>query len=540
MRRFFTQILALALLVSLLGGCGRIPEEPTDAAAAPSQVPEPAAATEAAASTADLSEEVQPADEAEQLTITWATAFRDESVPEGVLTEDSIAFLHRSSDGTVRVFNVPKEELYAQQPERLPRTRFFEQYMPRELIDELLPVLDYAVENGCSRFCIPATSVSYSMIKKASRYLSYTYDINNQSRIDPLPIKSFSLEDGTLNYLLITIYGMEKGNTIDRYREGLAAAHAIVDAMPDGLDEKGKMLYLYRYLTENVRYFNGESYYLDQGEADWCLLYDALVQQNTIGNGYTEALYVLCNLAGIECFNVTGEAVEAYDTYIHVRTWNVARINGQYYQFDAGLDADYLPADYLFFGMSEDYAQEHHTSLMRSFDREFCPPCPENLLPTLFYPSSQYDPTVSIFRYYLLCNARDAAPEKLFLFCRYAKDDIQSGEPKDGWVTTEIDMEEFCRRLRSVMTPYQVDIFTADCLKSDKDGKLMYRVPEKTPNLLRLVDVVMNMDGSWTASLLVITPDGRLIPWEQRITLESYMGRMVVASVMESETPLPV
>ena len=90
------------------------------------------------------------------------------------------------------------------------------------------------------------------------------------------------------------------------------------------------------------------------------------------------------------------------------------------------------------------------------------------------------------------------------------------------------------------MTPYQVDIFTADCLKSDEDGRLMYRVPEKTPNLLRLVDVVMNMDGSWTASLLVITPDGRLIPWEQQITLESYMGRMVVASVMESETPLPV
>ena len=528
MRRIFTQILAFILLVSLLAGCGRIPEEQADAVSPQPQVPEPAAATEAAASTAAPTPEARPADEAEQPTITWATAFRDESVPEGVLTEDSVAFLHRSSDGTVRVFNVTKEELYAQQPEHLPRTRFFEQYMPQELVDELLPVLDYAVANGCSRLCIPATSVSYSMIKKTSRYLSYTYDINNESRIDALPIKSFPREDGTLSYLLITIHGLETGNNSERYPEGLAAAQAIVDAMPDGLDEKGKMLYLYQYLTDNVRYDN-DNYYGYYGESDWCLLYDALVLHNTVCTGYSEALYVLCNLAGIECFIVSGEVGELLSVGLHA--WNVARIDGTYYEFDATWDEGIPPADYRYFGMSAAYSNENHTRLMRSFDKEICPPCPEDLFPAAISPESEEDPALMIMWYYRLCNARDYHPEKIFDYFGYPKDEIQAEEPKDGWISTQISTEEFKYLLGTMMTYERMLEFTEGYMKDDGNGRLMVRAPEETPLGLRLIDARKNMDGSYTASLLEMTPDGSFTPREQRITLLSYRGYWFVDTV---------
>lgn len=528
MRRFFTQILALALLVSLLAGCGSIPEKQADTVSPQPQVPEPAAATEAAASTAAPTPEARPADEAEQPTITWATAFRDESVPEGVLTEDSVAFLHRSSDGTARVFNVPKEEIYSQQPERLPRTRFFEQYMPQELVDELLPALDYAVANGCSRLCIPATSVSYSMIKKTSRYLSYTYDINNESRIDALPIKSFPREDGTLSYLLITIHGLETGNNSERYPEGLAAAQAIVDAMPDGLDEKGKMLYLYQYLTDNVRYDN-DNYYGYYGESDWCLLYDALVLHNTVCTGYSEALYVLCNLAGIECFIVSGEVGELLSVGLHA--WNVARIDGTYYEFDATWDEGMPPADYQYFGMSTAYSDEYHTRLMRSFDKGFCPPCPDDLLPPAFPLPSEDDPTYPIFWYYRLCNARDAAPERMLEYFGYEKDRINAVEIKDGWFTTGISMAEFFVRLGYMMTPEQMEAFAAVNLQFDVDDKLMFHVPETAPTLLRLVGAEKNVDGSYTASLLEMAPDGSFVPREQRITLKSIFGSWFIDRV---------
>ena len=285
---------------------------------------------------------------------------------------------------------------------------------------------DYAVANGCSRFCIPATAVNYSMIRKNGQYLSYTYDINDQSRIDPLPIKSITGENVTVNFVLVTLYGMEKGNTIDRYRDGLAAAQAIVDAIPEGLDDQGKMLYLYRYLTENVRYYEGDYY----GGSDWCLLYDALVQHSTVCTGYTEALYVLCNLAGIECFNVSGEVGELLSGGMHA--WNVARINGQYYEFDATWDEGLPPADYRFFGMSTAYSLENHTRLMRSFDLSFCPDCPENLLPEALLPASENDPAYPIFWYYLLRNAMDASPEKMFEYLGYEEDQIRAVEPKNG------------------------------------------------------------------------------------------------------------
>ena len=436
--------------------------------------------------------------------------------------------MHKNGDGTARVFNVPKEELYAQQPEHLPRTRFFEQYMPQELIDELLPVLDYAVANGCSRFCIPATSVSYTMIKRASRYLAYTYDINYENKIDALPIKSFRQDEGTLNYLLITISAMETGYTSERYPEGLAAAQAIVDAMPEGLDEQGKMLYLYQYLTDNVRYDN-DNYYGYYGESNWCLLYDALVLHNTVCTGYSEALYVLCNLAGIDCIIVGGEVGELLSVGLHA--WNVARVNGTYYEFDATWDAGKPPADYLYFGMSAAYSNENHTRLMGSFDREICPPCPEDLFPAALYPELEEDPACVIFWYYRLCNARDYNPVKIFEYIGFDKDMVQAGEPKNGWVTTEIPMSEFIIRVCSVMTPQHFQEFVDDSMIADEQGKLMVRIPEETQFGLRLVDAKKNMDGSWTASLLEMAPDGSFTPREQRITLLSNMGVWFVDNV---------
>ena len=525
-RRIIALFAAVSLAFFLLAGCGNAPAGPTtDHGAAPAQAVDLAAPTPLAQETAAATVAVRPAVDPELPSITWATAFRDDKVPEGVLPSDCVAFLHKSGDGSLRVFNVPKEEIYANRPERLPRTRFFEQYMPQELVDELLPVLDYAVANGCSRFCIPATAVNYSMIRKNGQYLSYTYDINDQSRIDPLPIKSITGENVTVNFVLVILYGMEKGNTIDRYRDGLAAAQAIVDAIPEGLDDQGKMLYLYRYLTENVRYYEGDYY----GGSDWCLLYDALVQHSTVCTGYTEALYVLCNLAGIECFNVSGEVGELLSGGMHA--WNVARINGQYYEFDATWDEGLPPADYRFFGMSTAYSLENHTRLMRSFDLSFCPDCPENLLPEALLPASENDPAYPIFWYYLLRNAMDASPEKMFEYLGYEEDQIRAVEPKNGWITTEIQLSEFCTRLCYVMTPGEMSAFIDGSLISGKGGKLMIRVPEEEPLLLRLVGVEKNADGTWTASLLEITPDGNFIPREQRITLVSSGGFWYVDSV---------
>ncbi len=521
-RQIVSLFLVLLLLGGILSGCGGAPASQTEPAASAAETTE----NTSAIPTAEASTEADP----DLPSISWSTAFHDSSVPEGTLTADCVAFLRKSGDGSVQIDNVPRQEVCANQPERLPRTHFFEQYMPQELNDELLPILDYAVANGYSRFCFPATSVTYSMVKQSTRYLSYTYDINSQSRIDPLTIRRFPQEDGELNFLMITICGMEKGNTIELYREGLAAAKAIVDAIPEGLDEQGKMLYLYRYLTDNVVY-DDDNYYANR---DWCLLYDTLVLHSTVCAGYAEALYVLCNLAGIECFNVTGEVGELLlSSGLHV--WNVARINGQYYEFDATWDTGCLPSEYSYYGMSEAYSQANHTRNMRAFDQEFCPPRPEELLPEIVYPNSFEDPTYSIFWYYKIFNAKNAAPEKLLTYVGYDEDSILDRDPKDGWVTTVVPMSELCRILANVLSDEQVaQLLTLD-FRPDEKGNLTYRVPEKELPLLRLVGVEENENGSWTASLIEIAPDGSLTPRQDTVTLTKSHGYYLVADIQPAE-----
>ena len=522
-RQTVSLFLVLLLLGGILSGC----------AGAPASQTEPAESADATAETTGVPVTEAPstaeptASEPEIPTISWSAAFHDSSLPEGTLTADSAAFLRKNGDGTVDVFNVPLDEVLANRPANPPRSHFFEQYMPQELNDELMPILDYAVVNGCSRFCFPARSVTYSMIRKASRYLNYTYNINDHCRIDPLTVQRFSTEDGDGNFLMITVSGMENGGSVDKYRAGLAAAQAVVDAMPEGLDEQGKMLYLYKYLCDNVRYNYGLYYEWN----DASLLYDALVLHSTVCAGYAEGLHVLCALAGIDGFILTGE-VDPLGSADDLHAWNVVRINGQYYEFDATWDEGLTPADYVYFGMSEDFVAEHHTRLIRSFEQEVIPPRPENLLPGTPMPEEASDPVYSILWYFRMCNARDSDPKKLFPYFGIDDDELQAGEPKDGWVDTALPMAKFRSLLSYVLTDRQCEEFLGDSFREDADGNVMYRVPEGDPVLLRLVGVEQNPDGSWTASLLAMAPDGSLTPApDKQVTVTAAGGYWFVDSV---------
>ena len=368
-RQTVSLFLVLLLLGGILSGCGGAPASQTEPAASAAETTE----NTSAIPTAEASTEADP----ELPSISWSAAFHDSSVPEGTLTADSAAFLRKNGDGTVDVFNVPLDEVLANRPAYPPRSHFFEQYMPQELNDELMPILDYAVVNGCSRFCFPARSVTYSMIRKASRYLNYTYNINDHCRIDPLTVQRFSTEDGDGNFLMITVLGMENGGSVDKYRAGLAAAQAVVDAMPEGLDEQGKMLYLYKYMCDNVRYNYGM--YYEWNEAS--LLYDALVLHSTVCAGYAEGLQVLCALAGIDGFVLTGEVGLPGDSN-DLHAWNIARVDGKYYEFDATWDEGKRVERYFCYGMSESFARVSH-SKPRSFELEVMPPHPDSLKPVL-------------------------------------------------------------------------------------------------------------------------------------------------------------
>lgn len=523
MKRLFAWMLVLTLLSGLLAGCIDHPA-PQDSEVTPLATDAP---QEMPAET-DAPTEPPVTAEPELPSIPWSVAFRTKDVPEGSVAADSIAFLH-NSDGILTVENIPIAEVFAAKYDRLPRSHYYEQFMPRVLVDELLPVLDFATAHGFSRLCIPTTGFNYGTVAEADRFLARTYWIN-ENKIGAQRVREIEQADGTtLNFMLITIGGMEERKTADLYLEGMAAAEAIVDGMPEDLDEAGKMLYLYRWVTDRVRYNNIEdpkAYYTGK----WCMLYDSLVNHSTVCAGYSEALYVLCNLAGIDCIPVEGVVNGTIGADGHA--WNAARIDGTYYQFDATWDAGESPADYTYYGMSTEYCMAHHTEFVTSFCAEYMPPCPEDLLPDIFHAPARDDPAFQIFWYYKLCNVRDALPMSLFDFFGYTEDEVNAREPQDGWIATSIPLWEYrMYSLSYIMTDGQIDTFLDGKIKSDAKGMIICRVPEEDAVLSRLVGVEKNEDGSWTASLLDMSPDGSFTPREERITMAEAMGYWFVDGV---------
>ena len=453
--------------------------------------------------------------------ITWQKAFRDNDLPEGEVDAEHIAFLKVGPEHSMSVFNVSRQEVYGKQLARLPRTRFFEQYLSPELVDELLPALDYAMAHGYSRLCIPTTSLSYGLIEGASKYLTQTYRINDK-KIGSLGIKEVELPNGqTLTFLLVTIGGMENLGMIEQYREGIAAAEAIVDGMPGNLDEKGKMLYFYRWLTENVSYYDYDENAVEYYYNDWCMIYDALVKHNTVCAGYAEALYVLCNLAGIECFTVDGEIIRNQDPGMHI--WNVAKIDGKYYQFDSTWDAGMSVADYDYFGVSKERIETLRKQYVVAFAEEYCPPCQEDLLPAaLGFPEEKNAPEYAIVWYYRLRNARNTNPLTLFRYFGMEEKAVAPEEPKDGWVKTKVDISTVINFLCYVMTDKSAGNFLSGYFENETEDEpsLSYRVPDANAEMMRLIGLEQNGDGTWTADVLRFRPDGSFTPDQETVTME--------------------
>ena len=359
MKRGIALLLALLMLLSLLSGCG----DANRSEAEPEQTPE---------ETSEPGPEPTP-----DRSLSWSAAFRDDSLPEGALSPEEVAFYFTDEDGNSGVKNVLREDIRAwwNGQETLPRTDYYEQFMP-EALQELYPVLDYAIANSYSCFCVPTADFTPSDVAVGKKFLQWMYRINGNV-ISAENCGSFDLGDGrTLQYILVTLRGMNIQGTRSEYQEAIAKAREIVAQIPEGSGDYDKILFLYSWLTENVVYYDVDdpySYYND----DWNLLYDTLVKNRTVCAGYAEALYVMCNLAGVEYFVVMGSLYDGQGWGGHA--WNVAKIDGEYYEFDSTWDVGNPPEWYNFFGLSDESLQSVWARLVQEPSEEYRQPCTKDL-----------------------------------------------------------------------------------------------------------------------------------------------------------------
>ena len=449
------------------------------------KTPEPTAETNVPPSAEAPADAGQPAG----ISLSWAKAFRISTLPEGVITPDEIAFFSFDADNREQITNVPKEEVFAYRPERLPRTRTLDRYIPDNL-ETLLVTMDYALAHGYSRFSIPTTEFTYADILGVHNYLNRIYWIDGRG-INSLDVQSFETEDGkTLTYILVAISAIPNYQKTKQYLEGVAAAEKIVDSIPEGSSEFQKALYLYQYLTDNVRY-DYNSYY-EEGKK--VLLYDALVMHKTVCAGYTEALYYLYNLAGIDCMVIRGYITNPAPLGGHA--WNIARIDGSYYQFDSTWDAGLVPSYYAYFAVSDAYMMAHHTQNVETFSSEFAPPCPQSLLPEIRIAGIDSEQKSLIFYYYRFLETKETAPMDLLLQYGIDPDRFAQTEAEDGWFVTGMEYSFFRSLLSVLLDTAEADRFCDGCY-ADRDGMLAFRKPTEQTVGWRLCDITENADGSY-------------------------------------------
>ena len=97
-----------------------------------------------------------------------------------------------------------------------------------------------------------------------------------------------------------------------------------------GLDEKGKELFIHDFIVQNVRYDKLKKEYSHE-------IIGALGNGVAVCEGMAKAVKILCDELGIWCIIALSEAnPEKGIKYRHA--WNVIKIGGQYYHVDATFD----------------------------------------------------------------------------------------------------------------------------------------------------------------------------------------------------------
>lgn len=122
-------------------------------------------------------------------------------------------------------------------------------------------------------------------------------------------------------------------------------AEKILADMPDGSDYD-KARYLFEWLCDNVDYdYDGVS--VNDGQD----IRSALLERNSVCNGYAQAYTYLCHMAGLECVTVGGYS-RSEDNEDGLHAWNLLKLDGKYYWCDATY-GDTDPISWQYFCMGD-------------------------------------------------------------------------------------------------------------------------------------------------------------------------------------------
>ena len=455
-RQLLAALLALVCLTGCFGkGNGEIEEDPalvteTEATEAPTEAP------------SDLT--AAPTD---RPSISWKTAFRWPNAPTGYLTEDSVAFyrLDDEQEPWVEVLTKEALERYMEDADPIPRTTHFDDELLED-IEGVMPALTYAFNHACPKLCFPSRDLTEEDILAAPVEIH----INGQS-LSAITVQTLPMDDGkNLRFIQVSFNVLMRKNAVPRFREALQEAWRLVRELPEDYTDYQKAMHLYSYLADNVRYFSGDEA-TDYYTGEWDYLYDALIQKECVCSGYTEALYYLFNMAGLDCFEVSGDVRGNVQVNGHV--WNVAKLDGKYYQFDVTWDEGMPPELFRFFAVSWEDMNSYYPRYLHARCADYCPDCDSSLLP----PISNFESGYIYEAYGCLCyyNLLLREPDEFYEFFREGgKKAAVTGTAEDGWEITNLDYDKAIGQLPDFPEQELLEFCLNRVYRKEADGKLSW------------------------------------------------------------------
>jgi hypothetical protein len=374
LRRRLCLFLTVSLLVCCLGGCipTFFPAQVVSPASETAQDTVPSTDYPVVTTTEVPAEGVRGP--MPQNGVRWQEVFHDKQLPEdGYIGPDEVGFYLTEADGSHSVLIMTCAELLERVAAlgKLPRTRYFQNILG-DRFSILFACYDLAIEIGCGMFCFPTTDLRGKDISEARLHISFTFSVINGYPLYYTTKDYVDDEGNALRYITIE-QNLFKIEDHQKHETAMEEARKILKAVPEGLNERETAEYLYRYVASTVNY-NHDNYY----ETDWNTLYDALILHSTVCSGFSEAIYCLFNMAGIDCLYVNGTVYNKGETGPHA--WNLAKIDGNWYVFDATWDSTLIHEGgfddiLLFFGISDSVVNLYGERFIHRFVADVAPTC---------------------------------------------------------------------------------------------------------------------------------------------------------------------
>ena len=134
------------------------------------------------------------------------------------------------------------------------------------------------------------------------------------------------------------IYSPVYYDDVNKETQATNAVSRLLSSLPlTGKTDAGKAETIYNWITKNVKYDTEEGNIIGVLNKDAYSCYGAVVRKKAVCQGYASLLYRLCNMAGIPCRIISGQAKGSAGTENHV--WNAVMVDGAYYLCDVTWDA---------------------------------------------------------------------------------------------------------------------------------------------------------------------------------------------------------